>query len=167
MSESGPNYLTSCSSSLLSSPWKLSIRSPSSSTLSSSSDFKDHCHGHKYNAIIVSVVSRQLDNVRVEQNHCQGLTTVNASYEDQISQCTCRQNVITHSSPRFNTAWSIYPSCKLPGIIVSDCRKATLRHLRRRDQEVRSIQWRESQDVRDHVRDMVHACKDRRVDGRT
>ena len=31
--------------------------------------------------MMVRVVSRQFDIVRVEQNHCQGLQTVNASYQ--------------------------------------------------------------------------------------
>ena len=39
-------------------------------------------HGHKYNAIMVRVVSKQFDRVRVEQNHCHGLHTVSASCED-------------------------------------------------------------------------------------
>jgi hypothetical protein len=32
--------------------------------------------GQKYNAVIVITVSRQLEKVLVEQNHCQGLSTV-------------------------------------------------------------------------------------------
>lgn len=39
-----------------------------------------HFHGHSSSATIVRVVSRQLDNVLVEQNHCQGFRTVAASY---------------------------------------------------------------------------------------
>ena len=37
-------------------------------------------HGHKYNAMIVIDISRQLENVLVEQNHCHGLTTVMRSW---------------------------------------------------------------------------------------
>lgn len=37
------------------------------------------CQGQWYTAMDVIVVSRQLDNVRVEQNHCHGLHTDNAS----------------------------------------------------------------------------------------
>lgn len=44
-----------------------------------SSGFTDHCQGHKSSATIVMVVSRQLDKVLVEQNHCHGLTTVKAN----------------------------------------------------------------------------------------
>ena len=36
-------------------------------------------HGQKYSAAIVIVVSRQLENVLVEQNHCHGLNTVMTS----------------------------------------------------------------------------------------
>ena len=32
--------------------------------------------GQKFNAVIVMVVSRQFENVLVEQNHCQGLNIV-------------------------------------------------------------------------------------------
>jgi hypothetical protein len=32
--------------------------------------------GQKFNAVIVMVVSRQFENVLVEQNHCQGLDIV-------------------------------------------------------------------------------------------
>jgi hypothetical protein len=32
--------------------------------------------GQKYNAVIVIVVSKQFENVLVEQNHCQGLKKV-------------------------------------------------------------------------------------------
>lgn len=39
-----------------------------------------HFHGHKLKATMVSVVSRQLDSVLVEQNHCQGLRTVKSNY---------------------------------------------------------------------------------------
>jgi hypothetical protein len=39
---------------------------------------RDQCHGQLYKAITVRVVSKQFDSVRVEQNHCQGLKTVNA-----------------------------------------------------------------------------------------
>jgi hypothetical protein len=34
------------------------------------------CHGQKYNAVIVIVVSRQFENVLVEQNHSQGLKSI-------------------------------------------------------------------------------------------
>jgi hypothetical protein len=39
---------------------------------------RDQCHGQLYKAITVRVVSKQFDSVRVEQNHCHGLKTVNA-----------------------------------------------------------------------------------------
>ena len=60
--------------------------SSSSSSLSSSSSgstsslSRNHSHGQKYRATMVNVVSAEFENVRVEQNHCQGLRTVNASY---------------------------------------------------------------------------------------
>lgn len=44
----------------------------------------DHCHGHMSNAAIVRDVSKQLDKVLVEQNHCQGFKTVAINFE-QIS----------------------------------------------------------------------------------
>ena len=56
------------------------VRRPSLSISSSSSGSIDHCQGQKFSATTVKVVSRQLERVRVEQNHCQGLQTVRASY---------------------------------------------------------------------------------------
>lgn len=43
-------------------------------------DFLDRVLGQKFIAVIVIVISRQFENVRVEQNHCQGLRTVMRSY---------------------------------------------------------------------------------------
>jgi hypothetical protein len=37
-------------------------------------------HGHRYNAVIVIVVSRQFENVLVEQNHCHGLAMAMRSW---------------------------------------------------------------------------------------
>src|SRR2546423_5026023 len=39
---------------------------------------KDQWNGQLYKAMTVRVVSKQLENVRVAQNHCQGLRAVNA-----------------------------------------------------------------------------------------
>ena len=47
--------------------------------LASAEKPKDHSHGHRHNATMVMEVSRQFDRVLVEQNHCHGLTTANAS----------------------------------------------------------------------------------------
>lgn len=58
----------------------LFVRSPGTATdLLWPYDLDTTCHGQKYAATTVRVVSRQLEKVRVEQNHCQGLATVNAS----------------------------------------------------------------------------------------
>lgn len=43
-----------------------------------------NCQGQWYTAIKVIVVSRQLDKVRVEQNHCHGLQRDNASYKQRV-----------------------------------------------------------------------------------
>lgn len=56
------------------------VRRPSLSISPSSSASVDHCQGQKFSATTVKDVSRQLESVRVEQNHCQGLQTVRASY---------------------------------------------------------------------------------------
>ena len=45
------------------------------------------CHGQLYSAIIVKVVSRELENVLVEQNHCHGLTTVSSSVVEAAADC--------------------------------------------------------------------------------
>ena len=68
------------------------MRRPSLSISSSSSASIDHCQGQKFSATTVRVVSRQLESVRVEQNHCQGLQTVRASYRirDPSDQLTPR-----------------------------------------------------------------------------
>ena len=68
-------YFATSSTSLCSS----FVRRPSLSISSSSSASVDQCHGQRFNATTVKVVSRQLESVRVEQNHCQGLQTVRAS----------------------------------------------------------------------------------------
>ena len=67
-----------------------SVRRPSLSISSSSSASIDHCQGQNFSATTVRVVSRQLESVRVEQNHCQGLQTVRASYniQDRCNQLT-------------------------------------------------------------------------------
>lgn len=36
--------------------------------------------GHKYSAVIVIVISKEFENVLVEQNHCQGLKIVMRSW---------------------------------------------------------------------------------------
>ncbi len=66
-------------SSTASFPASSSILKPALSHLALLSPVNDHCHGQLYSAATVNVVSKQLDNDRVEQNHCQGLRTVNAS----------------------------------------------------------------------------------------
>jgi hypothetical protein len=38
-------------------------------------------HGHRASAVMVNVVSRQFENVLVEQNHCHGLKIVIRSLE--------------------------------------------------------------------------------------
>ena len=67
-----------------------SVRRPSLSISSSSSGSIDQCQGQKLSATTVKVVSMQLESVRVEQNHCQGLQTVRASYkiQDRCNQLT-------------------------------------------------------------------------------
>lgn len=57
------------------------VRKPFPSTPSSSFGSIDHCQGQKLSATIVNVVSRQLERVRVEQNHCHGLQIVRPSYD--------------------------------------------------------------------------------------
>ena len=42
--------------------------------------------GQKYNAAIVIDISRELENVLVEQNHCHGLKTLMSSWHRNISQ---------------------------------------------------------------------------------
>ena len=39
--------------------------------------------GHQYNAVIVMLISREFENVLVEQNHCQGLKRVMRSWQTQ------------------------------------------------------------------------------------
>jgi hypothetical protein len=39
------------------------------------------CHGQKYSAVMVNVVSRELENVLVEQNHSQGLNRAIRSWK--------------------------------------------------------------------------------------
>ena len=69
-----PYLDTSLRSSAVLLPAPMSLR-PSSDTTP-----VDHCHGHRFNATIVMVVSKQFERVRVEQNHCQGLRMVTINY---------------------------------------------------------------------------------------
>ncbi len=58
----------------------------SSDSASSWLGSNDHCHGHEFRAAIVKVVSKQLESVLVEQNHCQGLHIVRANYWQEEGQ---------------------------------------------------------------------------------
>ena len=58
-----------------------SSRRPYLSVFSSPTTSIDQCHGHWWSAMMVKVVSRQFDNVRVETNHCHGLETVKNNYK--------------------------------------------------------------------------------------
>ena len=48
---------------------------------------------------MVRVVSKQLDSVRVEQNHCQGLQTVRASYKIHETEVSASLYVKLGRSP--------------------------------------------------------------------
>lgn len=43
----------------------------------------DSDHGQKFKATIVKTVSNEFDRVLVEQNHCQGLSTLINNYQSQ------------------------------------------------------------------------------------
>lgn len=99
--------------------------------------------------MIVKVVSRQFESVRVEQNHCQGLQMVRTSYgashrkhqslyegkrfRDCIQLVT---RVSTYGCPCFFTFVPICLRCQLPRIIIAQCRKYSLRYFGGSDQEV-------------------------------
>ena len=73
---------------------------------------------------------------------------------------------ITYSSPSFSTASPVHSLRKLPSIEIPERSERTLSHLWHCDHEVRSSQWTEPQKICDHVRDIVNACEDRRMDRR-
>ena len=100
-------------------------RKPSLSISSSSSASIDHCQGQKFSATTVRVVSRQLERVRVEQNHCQGLQTVRASYRirdpsDQLMPQLIKMAVHsgTYSRPCFITAQPVDTLPKFPRVVI-------------------------------------------------
>lgn len=77
---------------------------------SPSSSSNAHCHGHKLSAAIVKVVSKQFDSARVEQNHCQGLQTVRASYPTQEHESSARHSAGSIKSFNLNSMDATY-SC--------------------------------------------------------
>ena len=52
-------------------------------------------HGHRYNAVIVIAVSRELENVLVEQNHCHGLKRVMRSWHSVSKHHAVRDSSLT------------------------------------------------------------------------
>lgn len=95
---------------------------PSRSIPSFSAPSTAHCHGHRLSAAIVKVVSKQFESVRVEQNHCQGLQTVRASYPTQEHRSSARHGAglvklfdlnsmdATYSCPRLVAFPSVHSS---------------------------------------------------------
>ena len=61
-------------------------RSFSSKSASSTSPGSAQCHGQLYSATMVNVVSTEFENVRVEKNHCQGLTSVSISADVEAAE---------------------------------------------------------------------------------
>ena len=60
-----------------------------------------HCHGQKYRAQMVRVVSAQFERVRVAQNQFHGLHTERASYKLAVSRVTGTNGriLLTAASP--------------------------------------------------------------------
>jgi len=73
-------WTTYLASSWFSSSPSWPLRRPYLSSCSSPDLSRTQCHGQIFNAMMVKVVSRQFESVRVEQNHCQGLQMVRRSY---------------------------------------------------------------------------------------
>lgn len=94
-----PYFDTSLRSSTVLLPLSMSLRPLSDTTPA------DHCHGHKTNATIVMVVSRQFERVRVEQNHCQGLRTVTANYPRSVGVCESRANRGSAPAALYDIPW--------------------------------------------------------------
>lgn len=90
-----------------------------------------HRHGHKLSAATVKVVSKQFESVRVEQNHCQGLQTVRASYPAQEHESSARHSAgsiklfnlksmdATYSCPSLVAFLSVQSPSQPPGVVIS------------------------------------------------
>jgi hypothetical protein len=84
----------------------------------------DNFQGQKYKAAIVKVVSKQFENVLVEQNHCHGLAIVMRSFGCVSLVREGRET--THSRPGYTASSSIYSLRQLPSIIICRSRKICL-----------------------------------------
>lgn len=103
--------------------------------------------------MIVKVVSKQLESVRVEQNHCQGLMTVKKSYRgtgESISialKDQYREGIplnamsATYSSPSLDTPSSIDAFTQLPCVIVAQCCDDGLCDFWRSEEELTMGHW--------------------------
>ena len=122
LSKSRTHFVSSSAECRLRSAGRFPSPSPSSNA---------HCHGHKLSAATVKVVSKQFESVRVEQNHCQGLQTVRASYPTQEHESSARHSAestklfnfnsmdATYSCPRLVAFLSIQSSSQPPGVVIS------------------------------------------------
>ena len=114
----------------------------------------DQCHGQKESAVIVRVVSRQLDKVRVEQNHCHGLQMVNASYKGRGARHQLgsiynqerfyyRTMNTTYSCPSLIATFAIDFFSQFPSIVVTHGCNRCLEHLWAGHEEVCAVRRRE------------------------
>lgn len=123
----------------------------------------DHCHGHRSKATIVIVVSKQFDRVRVEQNHCQGLSTVTINCPSSILVPRSQTVPQTYRCPSPARIFSVYASRQFPRVEIANCRQNGLRRLGPGDQEFCARRVGETKAGGEKVGDFVYPSKEERV----
>lgn len=109
--------------------------------------------------MIVKVVSKQLESVRVETNHCHGLTTVKKSYttkrnsisvrsgDEQWTEIPLNAMSATYSNPSLVTSSPVHALSQSPCVIVGKGRNDSLCHLGRSKQELGMVMWSKLQQL--------------------
>lgn len=109
------------------------------------------------------VVSTQLDNVLVEQNHCQGLTTVKAnciklSFLVPVTLCA-----ETYHRPGLTRPLTVHTLRQFPGVIVSEGCDNGLRCLGSHDEEIRTHRRGRPENEGEQVDDAVNGSEQQRM----
>lgn len=126
-----------------------------------------HRHGHHTRAADVSVVSRQFDRVRVEQNHCQGLQMVKAN---------CARGLVgvrvtlgfgsTYACPRCSAPSPVGMLGQTPRKIIDQGGKRCLRDFWRGNEQVGPERGRQAAGVGQPGAEGQHGSKEGRVQRR-
>lgn len=127
----------------------------------------DHFHGHSSKAAIVRVVSRQLDNVLVEQNHCHGFRTVAANYHaiNISSTMPLARDAFTYCCPCSAGICSIDADRQLPRVVITDSGDHSLCGLGNGDKKLSMCRRGGPKDCREEISGFVEGRKEEGVEG--